>query len=211
MFWLLSVKVTGRSTLLKSADGVLRLDAHRQHVLDHLLRVPRLVEFRAVERRRADDAVIALYAAGLAVGIAGVDLEELEAERCAFPGDEFFGVDAEPDEKRAVVGPAAVLGAASDNDVGVRQPDAAQADTPLVAQAERSAEPAGAGREGRRRRIAADRGDFLCRDRAGCGLRRALRLHHAAHGHDAGAAQDKARHPAAPLNARAARHAPRSK
>jgi len=145
MFWLLSVKVTGRRTLLKSADGVLRPMRNRQHVLDHLLRVPGLVEFRAIEGRRADDAVIALYAAGLAVGIASIELKELEAERRALPGDELFGVDAEADEKRTVVGPAALLDAAGGHDVGVRQPDAAQPDAPLVAKAERAAEPAGAG------------------------------------------------------------------
>ena len=49
------------------------------------------------------------------------------------PPDELVGVDIETDEERAVVGPSARLHTARDHDVGICQPDAAQADSPLVA------------------------------------------------------------------------------
>jgi hypothetical protein len=60
-------------------------------IVEESLAIPQLIKFGAIKRRRAGQAFIALHAAGLAIGVLSVELQELHAERSAFPVQKFVG------------------------------------------------------------------------------------------------------------------------
>ena len=78
-------------------------------IVEESLAIPQLIKFGAIKRLRAGQAVVTLDTAGLAVGVLPVELQELHAERSAFPVQKLFGVEICPNDQRAIPAPFARL------------------------------------------------------------------------------------------------------
>ena len=131
-------------------------DAKDEPVLQESLPIPELIKLGAVQGFGAGQAVVALHAAGLAVGVLAIELEKLNAERRAFPADEFLGVEIRADDEGAVPAPFAGFRPAGDEAVGIRQPKAAEPQAGFLRKVKDATGQAGAGEVVFRRRIACD-------------------------------------------------------
>ena len=119
-------------------------DAEDKPVIQEGLPIPELIELRAIQRFGSGQAVVALDAAGLPVGILAVELEELNAKRRSFPADEFLGVEIRADDEDAVPAPFPGFRPAGNEAVGIRQPKAAEPQAGFFRKVEDATSQAGA-------------------------------------------------------------------
>ena len=116
-----------------------------------------MIKFGAIKRLRAGQAVITLDTAGLAVGVLPVELQELRAERSAFPVQKLFGVEICPNDQRAIPAPFARLSTPGQEAVRIGQPETSKAEPGVFRQMKQTASQAGTRKLILGRRVAGDR------------------------------------------------------
>src|SRR3984893_8598942 len=112
-------------------------------IVEESLAIPQLVKFGAIKRFRPGQAVITLHAAGLAIGVLPVELQELHAERSAFPVQKFSGVEICPNDQRTIPAPFARLSTPGQEAVRIGQPETTKAEPGVFRQMKQTASQAG--------------------------------------------------------------------
>lgn len=134
-----ALRGNGTGDVIEIKRGHHFADAEDDLVVEEALPVPELVEFRSIERRGPGEAIVALHAARLAVGVLTIDflpveLEKLDAERGTFPTDHLLGIQIGPHDERAVEAPLSGLFAAGKKSVRIGEPDAPESQAGLFGQ-----------------------------------------------------------------------------
>src|SRR6202011_473605 len=115
-------------------------------IVEESLAVPKLVNLGAIQRLGAWQAVIVLHTACLTVGVLPVELKKLNAEGCALPVQELFGVEIRTNDNRTIPAPFTGLGATRDESVRIHQPETAEPQPGVRRQLKQSPGETGAGK-----------------------------------------------------------------